>query len=203
MPLQVQVDLLAETWNRHRQAELIEASLLDAAIVYAACETAARIIEDVPEVAAIYLRGGPRPLKPRILRRAAPRLEKMFEAFWDDDGFLLIDDLQDLPPERSAAIKAWMRISDEAIQPLYDVLARWHVSPDVAANLQGLLTDDEIAEAMQLLTDCSRLTVGDADADTSLLTGIDDNYHGLCVGPCDPGQLLSKRRSARSSARAV
>ena len=37
-----------------------------------------------------------------------------------------------------------MRISDEAIQPLYDALARWHVSPDVAANLQGLLTDDEM-----------------------------------------------------------
>ena len=37
VPLQVQVDLLAETWNRHRQTELIEASLLDAAIVYAAC----------------------------------------------------------------------------------------------------------------------------------------------------------------------
>ena len=106
VPLQVQVDLLAETWNRHRQPELIEASLLDAAIVYAACETAARIIEDVPEVAAIYLRGGPRQLKPRILRRAAQRLKNMFEAFWDDDGFLLIDDLQELPPERSAAIKA-------------------------------------------------------------------------------------------------
>ena len=53
--------------------------------------------------AAIYLRGGSRPLKPRILRRAAPLLENLFEAFWDDDGFLLIDDLQDLPPERSAA----------------------------------------------------------------------------------------------------
>ena len=44
VPLQVQVDLLAETWNRHQQTELIEASLLDAAIVYAACQTAARIM---------------------------------------------------------------------------------------------------------------------------------------------------------------
>jgi hypothetical protein len=43
VPLQVQVDLLAETWNRHQQPELVEASLLDAAIVYAACQTAAWI----------------------------------------------------------------------------------------------------------------------------------------------------------------
>ena len=55
----------------------------------------------------------------------------------------------------------WIRISDEALQPLYDALARWHVLPDVAANLQGLLTDDEIAEAVPLLTDCSRLTAGE------------------------------------------
>ena len=95
VPLQVQVDLLAETWNRHRQTELIEASLLDAAIVYAACQTAARIIEDMPEVAAAYLRDGPRQLKTRILRRAAHRLEDMFDTFWDDDDFLLLDELQD------------------------------------------------------------------------------------------------------------
>jgi len=36
VPLHVQVDLLAETWNRHRQNQLIEASLLDAAVVFAA-----------------------------------------------------------------------------------------------------------------------------------------------------------------------
>ena len=59
-----------------------------------------------------------------------------------------------------------MRISDAAIQPLYDALAHWHVSPGVAANLQDLLTDNEIATAMRLLTDCSRLAAGDADADT-------------------------------------
>ena len=50
VPLPVQVDLLAETWARHRQPDLIEASLLDAAIVYAACKTAGRIINDMPEV---------------------------------------------------------------------------------------------------------------------------------------------------------
>ena len=91
VPLKVQVDLLAETWNRHQQTELIEASLLDAAIIYAACQTTARIIEDMPEVAAAYFRDGPRQLKTRILHRATHRLENLFDAFWDDDDFLLLD----------------------------------------------------------------------------------------------------------------
>jgi len=46
VPLPVQVDLLANTWAQHNKPDLIEASLLDAAIVYAACETASRIIND-------------------------------------------------------------------------------------------------------------------------------------------------------------
>jgi hypothetical protein len=194
VPLHVQVDLLAETWNRHQQTELIEASLLDAAIVYAACQTAAWIIEDMPEVAAAYFRDGPRQLKTRILRRATHRLENMFDAFWDDDDFLLIDEWTDLPPDQVAAIKAVMRIPDEEIQSMYDALARWHVSPDVAANLQGLLTDAEIAEAMPLLTATSSTT---NDSNTKLLSGIDDSYHGLCVGPCDPETAAAEASKCR------
>ena len=53
--LPVQVDLRADAWDRHCNPDLIEASLLDAAIVYAACETAGRIIDDMPEVAAAWL----------------------------------------------------------------------------------------------------------------------------------------------------
>ena len=45
----VQVDLLADTWTRHRKAELIEASRLDAALVYAACMTAGRVSNDMPD----------------------------------------------------------------------------------------------------------------------------------------------------------
>ncbi len=36
VPIPVQVDLLADTWARQRKPDLIEASLLDAAVVYAA-----------------------------------------------------------------------------------------------------------------------------------------------------------------------
>lgn len=54
--------------------------------------------------------------------------------------------------------RARMQIADEDVQSLYDALGRWHVSSDVTADLQGLLTDDEIAEAMPLLAGTTVLT---------------------------------------------
>ena len=131
--------------------DLIEASLLDAAILYAACKTAGRIIHDMPEVAVAWLRGGPRKVPPRIIKRAPQRLEELFEAFWDDQDFLLIEEFQDLPPDHARQLKDMLRLPDEVIEPMYAALERWNVSPKVAANLVGLLTDAEIAEAMPLL----------------------------------------------------
>jgi hypothetical protein len=151
VPLPVQVDLLADTWARHRQPDLVEASLLDAAVVYAACETAGRLIHDMPEVAVSWLLGGPRKISARIIKRAPERLEELFEAFWDDEDFLLIENFQDLPPDHSRMLKEMLRLPDEAIEPMYAALERWNVSPGVAANLIGLLTDAEIAETMPLL----------------------------------------------------
>ena len=60
VPAPVQIDLLAEVWSRQRPPKPIEANLLDAAIVYAICCNASRIIQDEPEIAALYLDGGPR-----------------------------------------------------------------------------------------------------------------------------------------------
>ena len=113
VPLPVQVDLLADAWARHHRPELTEASLLDAAVVYAACMTAGRLIEDMPDVAVVMLRDGPRKVNPRIIRRASIRLDEMFERFWDDRDFLLIDEWQDPPPAifptAEAAYRAWQR----------------------------------------------------------------------------------------------
>ncbi len=67
VPLPVQVDLLAETWAKHHKPDLIEDSLLDAAIVYAACQTASQVIHNMPEVVVAWLKGGPRKVPPRII----------------------------------------------------------------------------------------------------------------------------------------
>jgi hypothetical protein len=191
VPLPVQVDLLADTWAKHRQPDLIEASLLDAAVVYAACETAGRIIHDMPEVAVAWLHGGPRKVSARIIKRAPQRLEELFEAFWDDQDFLLIEEFQDLPPDHARQLKDMLRIPDEMIEPMYAALERWNVSPNVAVNLVGLLTDAEIVEAMPLLRPDMQIirgnvpVIGPGDPG-NLLTGLDDRHHGILVGPCNP-----------------
>ncbi len=191
VPLPVQVDLLAETWDRHRSSDFVEASLLDAAVLYAACLTVARVINDEPEVAAIMLRDGPRDTDARMLKRASVRLEDMFERFWDDRDFLLLEEWQDLPPDHARQIKELIRLPDEVIRPMYEALERWRVSPDVGARLEGLMTAAEIAEALPLL----RLGAwppkpkpdGETDEETVLVAGIEDRYHDLLVGPCDSG----------------
>jgi hypothetical protein len=55
----VQVDLLADVWRRHRDAALHEASLLDAAVVFAAFRTAGRVISDELSLARSWLKAGP------------------------------------------------------------------------------------------------------------------------------------------------
>ena len=149
--LPVQCDLLAETWTRHHSSELIEASLLDAAVVFAAFTTAARIIIEMPDLAAIWLADGPRKIRPRLLRRANHRLERMFDEWWDDNDFLMIDDLLDMPPEKADDLKALLRIPDEVLQPMFDVLGRWRVPEDLDQHLTGLLNADEIEEVLALL----------------------------------------------------
>lgn len=195
VPLPVQVDLLADTWARHHKPDLTEASLLEAAVVYAACMTAGRVIDDMPDVAVVMLRNGPRKVDPRIIRRASFRLEEMFEAFWDDRDFLMIDDWQDLPPDHAQYLKELMRLPDEVLEPMYEALQRWRVSPDVAANLEGLLTDAEIRETMPLLAAwVSRRPTDKAEPneDGTFVPGVDDRYHDLLVGPCDPEQVAAE-----------
>ncbi|NLX99707.1 MAG: hypothetical protein GXY83_26725 [Rhodopirellula sp.] len=190
VPLPVQVDLLADTWARHRKPDLVEASLLDAAIVYTACETAGRIINDSPEVAVAWLHDGPRKVPSRIIKRASHQLEELFDEFWDDRDFLLIEQFQDLSPDHARYIKTMLRLPDEVIEPMYAALERWNVSPHVAANLVGLLANAEIQDAMPVLEagvrrPCKSAT-DDAPGDPhQLLTGLDDRYHDLLVGPCN------------------
>ena len=78
VPLPVQVDLLAETWARHRNPDLVEASLLNAAVVYAACETAGRLIHDMPEVAHAWLQCHPR--KVPVTVNKSPALRPVVES---------------------------------------------------------------------------------------------------------------------------
>src|SRR5258707_4761858 len=46
----VQIALLAETWRKHISPDIYKANLVDEGIVYAVCETAARLVENLPEI---------------------------------------------------------------------------------------------------------------------------------------------------------
>jgi hypothetical protein len=140
----VQVDLLADAWRRHRDAAPYEASLLDAAVVYAAFETAGRVIGDQPELIRPWLKAGPRKVRRRIGPRAPGRLRAMFFEFWDDVDFLSLEDLQDLAPEHARAVRALMRLPEREMEEIEGVLARGRASPSVLTGLLGLLSEEEI-----------------------------------------------------------
>jgi hypothetical protein len=140
----VQVGLLAGAWRRHRSPELHEASLLDAAVVYAAFRTAGRVVSDEFELAAAWLKAGPRRVRCRLTGSTPGRLHELFFEFWDDADFLSLSGLQDLAPEHARRVRELMRWPEETIREMEDVLARWRASPTVLTDLEGLLTAGEI-----------------------------------------------------------
>ena len=110
VPSPVQVELLGETWSRHRVSTRCQATLLDAAVVYAAFMLGMRVVNDEPDLAAAWLKHGHRIINPRILHRAPERLEELFDRWWDDRDFLMLENFYDLPPEQAEFVKAQMRI---------------------------------------------------------------------------------------------
>jgi hypothetical protein len=130
-----------------------EASLLDAAVIYGAFREAARLVVDTPDLAELNLRDGPRAVNRQVLHRTSEWLQSMFYSFWEVEDFLCLSSLQDAPPGRADfdLLKQHLGLTAERMEPLYEVLGRAHVSPAIAENLTGLLTDEEIEEALPLL----------------------------------------------------
>jgi hypothetical protein len=149
----VQVDLLADVWRRHQDAAPHEASLLDAATVYAAFETASRVVSDEPELARLWLKAGPQRVRCRLGSRTAEQLNDLFFDFWDDIDFLSIEALQDLVPDHARTIRALTGLSEEDTEEMEEALNRWRASPAVLANLEGLLTGKEIQGYGRLLVE--------------------------------------------------
>ncbi len=149
----VQVDLLADVWRRHRDVALHEASLLDAAVVYAAFQTVGRVISDEWKLARLWLKAGPQQVRCKLGSRTHQRLQDLFFEFWDDVDFLSLDELQDLTPEHARAVREMMRLQDGAFEQMEEVLMRCQASPAVLANLAGLLTGVETRGYGRLLVD--------------------------------------------------
>lgn len=148
---QVQLDLLLDTWSRHRDADECAASLLDESVVYAACETAARLVRNDPAALAGFLHGGPQEVQVELRPRLAHGLVALHTTFCGDCDFLLLTQFMDLPPREARTLMAEFGIHPQDCQPLHDALARWHVGSDFAVRAAGLLTEREIAQSLAVL----------------------------------------------------
>ena len=155
VPAQVQMELLLNCWSRHVDVEQHLANLLDESILYAVCETAARMIRTEPEICRRLLSRGPRECRMNLTPSLADALQALHLNFARDGLFLLLTQFQDLPPAEAEALKSKYGLNNGAEQCLLDVLGRWFVDPAVLKKSDGLLTRVE-TEQLGTLLEASR-----------------------------------------------
>lgn len=147
----VQLDLLAKTWQRHLSNDSFQGTLLDEAVIYAACERAAWCVENESMgVIRRYLQGGPVCTDLPPGREWSRDFRGLHLDVSSDADFLLISQFEDMSPEDAAEMKKDWGVDQERLEPLFDVLGEWHASPDMRTNLQGLLSQPEIESFYEL-----------------------------------------------------
>lgn len=151
VPPQVQLELLATTWNRHVSRETHDADLLDESVIYAVCEAAARLVERDTDAFVNQMRGGPLDLAVPVDPCLARELRLLYLELPNDADFLLISQFLDLDPAESVQQKIEMGVNPKRMDALFEVLGRWNVSPQFASRLKGLLTEAEIASVRTTL----------------------------------------------------
>ncbi len=155
VPAQVQLDLLLDLWDKHLSKETYSATYLDEAIVYAACETAAKLVRTEPQHVERILASGPLKSSVSVTQEFSNQLQELHLDFAGDGHFLLMSQFQDLPPEQAIKFKEEYGIITGKCDSLYDALGRWYVRPDFKDRSCGLLTDDE-AQQLATLIDFTR-----------------------------------------------
>lgn len=147
----VQLDLLAETWSRHCDVHDWEATLLDESVVYAVCETAARLVRNDPAGLEQFLAHGPRRLELDLKPRLAHGLVALHTTFCREGDYLLLTQFLDLPPREARTLKAELGLHPQDEEPFFEALGRWHLTPGFAERCRGLLTERETDEALAIL----------------------------------------------------
>lgn len=148
---QVQLSLLAQTWSRHISTQAYQASLLDEAVVYAVCETAARIVEHVPELVRSFTEQGPLEVLVPADAYLASELRALHLQLSSEGDFLLVSQFQDLSPEDAQEWKREFRLSDEYLAPMFEVLGQWHADPEITRRLAGLFSEPELQDLVPVL----------------------------------------------------
>lgn len=156
VPPQVQVDLLAQTWRKLTRPEVAQGSLVDESVIYAACETAARLIAADRGTAERLLAGGPRRARLPAGPAAIHEIQAVHLDLSNEGNFLLISQFQDIPPDEARILKAKFGLPEADCEPMFDVLGRWHASAEFTGDAAGLLTSGEIRRAHELLIAAAR-----------------------------------------------
>ncbi|MEZ6056676.1 MAG: hypothetical protein R3C01_08225 [Planctomycetaceae bacterium] len=144
VPPQVQLDLLLDTWSRHVATEEVRATLVDESVVYAVCETSSRLVKNDAVAVRRFLQGGPCEVELDLSTKLARSILSVHLNLKNDGNFLLLSQFLDLPPRDAKLLKAEFGLSEADCEPMFEVLGRWHVLPDIAARAKGLLTPREI-----------------------------------------------------------
>lgn len=151
VPPHVQLDLLAETWSRHMANEPVEATLVDEAIVYAVCETAARIAEQDPTFFLRVMRVGPLEMVLPPDHVLASELRALHLSLANEGDFLMISQFEDMPPDVASRTKRQFRINEDRLEQMFDVLGRWHIREDLLDKLLGLVNEREVRRVARML----------------------------------------------------
>jgi hypothetical protein len=156
VPPQVQLDLLATTWQRHLSRETHSATLVDESVIYSVCEAAARLVENDPDVFVTQMRGGPVDMAVPVDSHLARELRLLYLELPNDGDFLLVSQFLDLEPDEAARQKVEIGVDARRLDELYEVLGRWHASPKLVSRLTGLLSDSELASVASVMRDHCR-----------------------------------------------
>ncbi len=151
--LAVQVDVLSRTWQLHMQPEIIQADLLDEAVLYAVCEATAQFVEHEPQQVHRTLMNGPLDLMIPVDLALAADLRQLYLQLPTEGDFLLVGQFLDMPPTDAAEWKQKLGVTETQLQQFFDVLSQWRARPETLAHLRGLITDSErteLAAALQL-----------------------------------------------------
>lgn len=151
VPPHVQLDLLADTWSRHLASEQHQATLVDEAIVYAVCETSARLAEQDPTFFLRVMRVGPLEMVLPPDHQLASELRALHLSLSNEGDFLMISQFEDMPPVAASKLKKQFRLDEERLEQMFDVLGRWNIQHDMLDKLLGLVNEREIRRVARML----------------------------------------------------
>jgi hypothetical protein len=149
----VQLDLLADAWSRHTSRRRHNATLIDESVIYAVCETAARVAGNEPTVITHCMITGPKSCSVEVDGFLPGELRNLHLGLANEGDFLLISQFEDLEPDESADLKEQFRLDLQRLDEMFDVLGRWYVQPHLAVRLDGLLTERELQRVDYVITE--------------------------------------------------